>query len=198
MHWTRLDLPQADVCWTPAFTDRDTADHWLDALLRDIPWAQRAITLFGRRVMQPRRLCWMGDPAAHYRYSGDSLAPLPWSETVHDIRERAEAACGTSFNSVLLNLYRDGDDCMGWHADDEPELGTAPVIASVSLGACRSFRLRPKVRGTAEPITVELPHGSGLCMRGTTQAHWQHSVPRRRRVTTPRVNLTFRQVQPRR
>ena len=116
-----------------------------------------------------------------------------WPDWFEPLLDRINQACDARFNGCLLNLYRNGEDRMGWHADDEPELGPQPVIASISLGAARDFRLRRKDRSTA-PFNLRLAHGSLLCMGGDTQAHWQHSLPRRTRVTTPRINLTFRRV----
>lgn len=192
--WQALKLPQADIALLPGLVPPATADAWLAALLADVPWQQRYIRLFGRRVLQPRLLCWMGEPDARYRYSGQTLLPVAWQPVVNAIRAAVEAACGTRFNSVLLNLYRNGQDHMGWHADDERELGAEPVIASLSLGARRAFRLRPRDRDLAPPQTIELAHGSLLCMRGQTQRHWQHSVPKRQGVHAARINLTFRRI----
>jgi alkylated DNA repair dioxygenase AlkB len=171
------------------------ADDLLAMLLRDIPWEAKEISIFGKKVMQPRLVAWMGDSDAVYTYSGLTLTPLPWSEGVAHVRAIASQAAGEHFNSVLFNLYRDGRDSMGFHSDDEPELGLAPCIASVSLGATRKFRLRPRrMKGMLEPLEVGLGHGSLLVMRGGTQAHWVHGVPKEPGVDAPRVNLTFRRV----
>lgn len=183
-------LPDA-LQYTPAYLTDDQASRLLDVLSADLPWTLANIKLFGRTHRQPRLICWMGD--ASYRYSGRTWPPSAWHPAVKTLRNQLALDCGVDFNSVLINLYRNGQDCMGWHADDEPELGPQPVIASISLGAARDFRLRRKDRSTA-PFNLRLAHGSLLCMGGDTQAHWQHSLPRRTRVTTPRINLTFRRV----
>ena len=135
----------------------------------------------------------MGDPGARYRYSGTTHTPSPWHAAVLNLRDRIAAHCDAPFNSVLINLYRTGQDSMGWHADNEPELGPEPLIASVSLGATRDFRLRRNDR-SQPTITHALESGSLLVMKGDMQRDWQHSLPRRARVNQPRINLTFRQV----
>jgi len=150
--------------------------------------------MFGRVVDSPRLSAWIGDEDAVYRYSGTRFVPRPWTPELLALRDRVAAACGVPFNSVLANLYRDGADRMGWHSDDEPELGPRPVIASVSLGAERTFRFRAKAGG--ETVAIELPHGSLLTMAGDTQRLYRHELPARKRVTGPRINLTFRWIQP--
>lgn len=175
-------------------------EHWLTptraaqifgTLLEEIDWKQRAIRLFGREVLQPRLTAWYGD--ASYTYSGVTLAPLPWTLPLSELRDQLIAEVGECFNSVLCNMYRTGADSMGLHSDDEKELGPRPVIASVSLGAARRFVLRHK-RKQAPPVTVELTHGSLLVMGGTAQAFWKHAVPKDPSATGPRVNLTFRRI----
>ncbi len=169
------------------------ADHVLAAILGEAKLTQESIVLFGRQVPQPRLSLWMGDEP--YRYSGKTFMPAPWTPTVGSLRRRLEAETGHAFNSVLLNLYRSGQDSMGFHADDEPELGPRPVIASVSLGASRRFVLRPKQKNLA-PLRheISLGHGSLLIMRGDTQRTWVHGIPKSTRVQGPRLNLTFRHV----
>jgi hypothetical protein len=133
-----------------------------------------------------------GDAGLVYSWSGIEMRPRPWPESLHALRERLCRETGVAFNTVLANLYRNGADSVGWHADDEPELGDAPVIASVSLGAERDFRLRHRTRKDLAVKTIALPHGSLLLMRGGTQRMWKHQLPRRKRVTSARINLTFR------
>jgi alkylated DNA repair dioxygenase AlkB len=146
--------------------------------------------------LQPRLTAWYGDATARYSYSGLDLTPQPWTPALLALRTQVEQATGVTFNSVLLNLYRTGQDSMGWHADDEPELGPEPVIASISLGATRRFRLRPRHSQQLPhaPLGLDLPSGSLLVMRGTTQQHWQHAVPKTARPVGPRLNLTFRTI----
>ncbi|MBC1262318.1 alpha-ketoglutarate-dependent dioxygenase AlkB [Synechococcus sp. BSF8S] len=170
----------------------------MSRLQQEIPWRQESITLFGRTHPLPRLTCWVADPGCSYRYSGLANEPQPWSEPLRQIREALAATLGWRFNSVLLNRYRDGDGAMGWHADDEAELEPQAPIASLSLGATRSFRLRPRARQAegVRPISLELGHGDLLVMDPPTQQHWLHSLPRRRRVSQERLNLTFRLIRP--
>ena len=155
--------------------------------------------MFGRVVDSPRLSAWIGDADATYRYSGTRFVPHPWSPSLQVLRDRVAEACGARFNSVLANLYRNGDDAMGLHSDDEPELGAQPIIASVSLGAERRFRFRQRVsRGmrASPPVGLTLAHGSLLHMAGGTQHHYQHDLPRSAAVVGPRINLTFRLIHP--
>jgi len=163
-------------------------------LTAEIPWRQESITLFGRTCLQPRLLCWMGDPGCTYSYSGKRYEPQPWHPLVTDLRKRAENLAEAQFNSVLLNYYRDGQDSMGWHADDEPELGERPVIASLSFGAERIMHFRHRHDRTVPTERIPLPDTSLLIMRGDTQANWKHALPKTRKVIGPRVNLTFRHI----
>lgn len=175
------------------WADAETARNWLAELARDVPWKDEFVTVFGRRHAQPRRTCWMADPGCGYRYSDLENVIEPWSRAANELRERVSGACGVEFNSVLLNLYRDGRDSMGWHSDDERELDPRVGIASLSLGAARTFRFRARA-GEGEPFALELEHGDLLVMEPPTQLHWQHALPRRLRVHEPRLNLTFRRV----
>ena len=192
----RLALPAADIRYLPEFMSSAAADRWLQILLSELAWRRDSISLFGRRHGLPRLHCWYADSGLRYRWSGLDMEPVPWPPALMDLRSRVEGEAGVLFNSALANLYRDGNDSMGWHADDEPELGERPVIASLSLGAPRAFRLRHKA-GRYEPRTIELEPGSLLLMAGDTQCNWQHSVPRRKRVADARINLTFRHTLPR-
>jgi len=200
-----LSLPDAELQLWPAFLAADVADRLLTELQRELPWRQDRVTVFGREHPIPRLHSWHGDAAASYRWSGLLQEPCPWTPALDQLRRMLEARLETPFNSVLANLYRDGRDRMGWHADNEPELGPEPVIASISLGAERDLKLRYRQRSgvrqrnreqAAVPPgrSIRLPHGSLLVMSGPTQRYWQHSLPQRLRVTRPRINLTFRQV----
>lgn len=174
------------------------ADVWLWRLLREVPWKQERITVFGRTHPLPRLTCWVGDPGCSYTYSGLTHPIEPWSPLLLQIRQRLEGVAGCRFNCLLLNRYRDGRDTMGWHADDEPELDPAAPIASLSFGAPRSFRLKPKASGarSRKPLSYELGHGDLLVMDPPTQQHWLHQVPKRLRVHRERLNLTFRVIRP--
>ena len=173
----------------------EEADNLLQHCMRKLPWRQEEITLFGRAVAQPRLQVWMGDPDASYRYSNTLFAPEPWDPAVKALAERLAGDCGSAFNSVLCNLYRHGQHGMGWHADDEPELGREPVIASVSLGADRRFVMRPRNRKDRTRHEWLLGHGTLLVMRGRTQQYWLHGIPKTRKPAGPRVNLTFRLIR---
>jgi alkylated DNA repair dioxygenase AlkB len=167
----------------------------MSRLMREVSWRRDCVQVFGRSHPIPRLHQWYGDPGSEYRWSGLTMRPEPWTATLHDLRIRVSEAVGHDFNSVLVNLYRDGGDSMGWHADDEPELGDNPTIASVSLGAERDLKLRYRQRDAREANrTISLESGSLLVMAGMTQRFWQHSLPKRRRVTEPRINLTFRRI----
>lgn len=197
--WQELPLPGAELAIIERWLAPDEADALLAELLVAIPWENHRIRMFGREVASPRLSCWIGDPGASYVYSGTRFAPHPWPAPLYVLRTRVEQACGTPFNSVLANLYRNGDDAMGWHSDDEPELGELPVIASLSLGAERRFRLRPR-RPRGEPArrddirSLVLGHGSLLRMAGDTQRRYRHDLPRAKGVEQPRLNLTFRRI----
>lgn len=165
-----------------------------EALTQHIAWQQRRIKVYGKWHVQPRLVAWYGDPGVSYSYSGDVLTAEPWIEPLLALKALCERVATTRFNSVLLNRYRDGEDAMGWHADNEPELGEQPVIASVSLGCERRFDLRHRARGLNRQVV--LPHGSVLIMAGTTQQHWVHQIARSKKITTPRINLTYRWIHP--
>ncbi len=198
----RLELPLG------AFVDLEL--HWLsagdaaileDALTRELDWEQRHIVLFGKRILQPRLIAWMGE--LPYRYSGQTLPPRPWppgvAELLGPVCRRVNEAAATPFNHVLVNRYRDGNDSMGYHADDEPELGEDPVVACVSLGRTRRFVLKAR-SGKGPPVTLPLEHGSLLVMGGTCQRHYRHAILRERESdaaaagSRERISLTFRRL----
>ncbi len=163
------------------------------ALCSELNWAQRSIVMFGREVAQPRLVAFHGAEGVRYRYSGRTLAATPWTSALHTILGRLRTLLDADFNSVLANRYRDGNDAMGWHADDEPELGPDPLIASVSFGAERRFLLRPKAGGKS--LSLALADDSLLVMSGDLQHHWQHQLPRTRLAIGERINLTFRRIR---
>lgn len=198
-----LQAGGAVVTYEPRFLAAPIAEALFAALVAELPLRVEDVVLFGRRIPQPRLSLWMGDASASYRYSGVTRQPAPWHPLVRDLAERASAACGECFNSVLVNLYRDGRDSMGFHADDEPELGPAPVIASLSLGAARTFVVRAKKTrasgpGRAPLLRLALEPGSLLVMSGATQRETVHGVPKEPLVAAPRLNLTFRRILDRR
>ena len=172
--------------WWPDATETFVLLH------TELAWEQRDITMFGRTMPMPRLTAWMGEGS--YTYSGITHGPAPWPRTISAIRDRLIAEFGGSFNSCLANLYRDGSDSMGWHSDNEPELGPRPTIASVNFGARRSFVLRH--RRTKQRWTYELGEGDLLIMRDESQEEYAHAVPKTARPVGPRINLTFRTIQP--
>lgn len=167
----------------------DQAQQLLQHLRDSLPWEQPQLHLFGKHHPIPRLASWHGD--ASYRYSGKLFAPHPWTPELRQACHLAETLTGKRFNSVLCNLYRNGDDRMGWHADDEPELGASPWIASLSLGAKRDFCLKRKGEHQTF-LRLALPHNSLLLMAPAVQQHWQHALPSRKREREARLNLTFR------
>lgn len=186
-------LPDAELRLIPDWCPPPRAARWLEQLLAETPWEQPQVHLHGRDYPVPRLVNWYGDPEAFYTYSGLTHAPLPWTPLLAEIRSAVEQAAGQRFNGVLLNYYRDGQDSMGWHSDDEPELGRNPLVASLNLGGTRRFDLRRKGRNTIEH-SIDLSGGSLLVMSGATQHYWQHQVAKTRRPVAPRLNLTFRLV----
>jgi alkylated DNA repair dioxygenase AlkB len=187
-----LKLPEGFTSH-PEFNDPAQANALLEVLWREVDWRQEEIMLFGRRVRQPRLVGWSADPGVVYGYSGIRIGAAVWPEDLDRHRRLLDRVLDARFNSVLVNAYRDGDDSMGWHSDDEPELGQEPLIASVSLGATRRLRVRPKAGGPS--LGIDLVHGSLLVMRGRSQADWSHAVPKTRRPVGLRINLTFREVR---
>ncbi|WP_166209702.1 alpha-ketoglutarate-dependent dioxygenase AlkB family protein [Cognatiluteimonas telluris] len=190
-----LALPAAAVALDPAWLEPPAADALLAALLDDVEWEVHRIRLFGRAVDSPRRSCWIGDPHASYAYSGTRFTPHEWPGAMLPVRARLQDELGIDFNSVLANLYRDGRDRMGWHRDNERELGSRPVIASLSLGARRRFVFRRRDE-PARKHAIVLGHGSLLLMAGDTQAAYQHALPATAKPVGPRINLTFRRIGP--
>lgn len=173
-----------------SFLEPDVATALLAELLVSVPWERRAISMFGREVVQPRLVAWAG--ALPYRYSGRTLEPRPMGGTLRALTDAVNSITGAGFDHVLLNRYRDGRDHMGWHADDEPELGPDPPVAGLSLGVARVFELRPRAGGAVRRL--ELGHGSLLVMGGSCQHDHKHRLPPALRVTGERVNLTFRRI----
>ena len=192
MPWQRFDLPGADVRLA-RFCDAMAAQDWFDRLHVEIPWEQHHLRIFGREIASPRLSCWIGDADAAYTYSRTRFEPRRWTPALAELRDALNQSCGQNYNSVLCNLYRDGHDAMGWHSDSEPELGAHPVIASLSFGAPRRFRLRHR-RYPASRVEIELEPGSLLLMAGATQSNYRHDLPRTARAIGPRINLTFRHI----
>ena len=190
----------------PRLFSVEESQRYLDALKEEVDWKSERITLFGRSLPLPRLTAWFGDAGMRYTYSGISVQPVDWTRTLLRIRARIEEVTSSTFNSVLLNYYRDGRDSVSWHSDDEPELGSDPVIGSVSFGLQRPFCLRHKAtraasRGPAMGcgqarlrLTLCLPNGSYLEMGPGIQRNWAHQLPKKPRLTGERINLTFRKI----
>lgn len=175
----------------PEFFSAIESDLYFNRLLEETAWKQEPIKIFGKEVMQPRLTAWYGDSDKTYTYSGITMQPYPWTSTLAAIKQRIETVAPVIFTSALLNLYRDGQDSMGWHRDNERMLGEKPAIGSVSFGATRMFQLRHYDR--KEPLrSVPLAHGSFLLMEGTTQQYWEHRIPKTAKPVGSRINLTFR------
>jgi alkylated DNA repair dioxygenase AlkB len=166
------------------------ADHYLDKLLTTIHWKNDEAVIFGRHIITKRKVAWYGNDNYDYTYSKITRQALKWTKELLELKQLVEAKTGEPFNSCLLNLYHNGDEGMAWHSDDEKTLGENSAIASFSFGAERKFSF--KHRQSKETISMMLEHGSLLVMKGTTQTHWLHCLPKSKRITTPRVNLTFR------
>jgi len=188
-----IEIPDGELVYDADFLCGMDADNLLRTLTEEVDWRQDRIRLFGKEHLIPRLQSFQGDPGISYLYSNLRLDAAPWHPALKQLKNSLTEPCGTSFNAVLLNLYRNGQDSMGWHSDDEPELGQNPTIASISLGEARRFLLRRKDDHSIKREIV-LEHGSLLVMRGTLQHFWQHSVPRTQKPRAPRINLTFRHV----
>jgi alkylated DNA repair dioxygenase AlkB len=186
-----FDLPDASIDYFPNFFTDNEANDMFEQLLATIPWQQDNITVFGKTHPQPRLTSLFGNNGKQYSYSNIIMKPIPWNVLLLSIKNKLEEIVQDNFTTVLLNLYRDGKDSNGWHADNEKELGTNPIIASISFGAERSFHLRHNTLENAkQKITLE--NGSLLLMKGTTQHFWKHQIPKTSKLTAPRINLTFR------
>lgn len=189
----RFSLHNGKIIYEPNFFTVSKAGSLYQHLSTEIQWEQRFIKMFGKSIMEPRLTAWYGNKDATYQYSGISLTPLAWTENLLEIKGKIEQLTNYTFNSVLLNWYRDGNDSMGWHSDDEKELGMNPIIASLSLGATRDFQIRRK-DNHKEKRQFALTSGSLLLMSGEMQKYWQHQIPKRKRVDQGRMNLTFRKI----
>jgi alkylated DNA repair dioxygenase AlkB len=189
-----LPLPDAEIYFWREFLTADQSNLVFAQLIQTVAWRQDKIKMFGREHLLPRLTAWYGDAGKAYSYSGITMAPLPWLPALQTLKETIETAAGYPFNSVLLNYYRHGQDSMGWHSDDEPELGPNPVIASLSLGQSRRCDLRHKYDKNIPKYQLWLASGSLILMQGPTQHYWQHQIPKSTKLNEPRLNLTFRYI----
>lgn len=177
--------------WGKIFTQAQ-ADSYLNSLQELIAWQQDETVIFGRRIVTQRKVAWYGDEPFHYRYSNTTKIALPWTSVLQTLKSKVEKVTGESFNSCLLNLYHSGNEGMGWHSDDEPDLKKEGAIASLSFGAERKFVFKHK--NIPQKVEIFLEHGSLLVMTGLTQIFWKHRLPPSKRVLQPRINLTFRTI----
>ncbi|SFU32535.1 Alkylated DNA repair dioxygenase AlkB [Pustulibacterium marinum] len=185
-------LPDADVVYFPSFSSEKDSDIIFNQLLNNTHWQEDEIKVFGKTYLQPRLTALYGDHGKSYKYSNITMHPIPFNETIIEIKKAVEAIAETTFTSCLLNLYRNGQDSNGWHADNEKELGKNPIIASVSFGETRLFKLKHRKLPVKQDIL--LTHGSLLIMKGATQHHWLHTIPKTKKQKSERINLTFRTI----
>ncbi|MGH1383863.1 alpha-ketoglutarate-dependent dioxygenase AlkB family protein [Kordia sp.] len=186
-----LHLPDADICYYPNFIASKEATHIFEALLQETPWQQDDIKVFGKVYAQPRLTALYGINQKTYSYSNIEMTPHALTPTLLDLKQKVDQTCETNFTTMLLNYYRDGKDSNGWHADNEKELGTNPIIASLSFGQARFFHLKHRTDKTLKHKLV-LEHGSLLVMKGETQHKWLHQIPKTAKPIRGRINITFR------
>lgn len=189
-----MKIPDGEIIFHADFIPEGESIQWFTQLCKEVAWRQDFITLYGNTHLVPRLQALYGDPGISYKYSGMLLPALSWTPLLERIRQRVEAAASHKFNAVLCNLYRNGKDSNGWHADDEPELGKDPLIASLSLGVTRRFLLKHN-KEPERRLEYALSSGSLLIMKGSLQTHWKHQIPKELKVSTSRINLTFRLIQ---
>lgn len=189
-HGEPVKINNGEYIYIPDFYDKAKADKYLNRLIEDIKWEQESMKMYGKEIPFPRLTAWYGDNDKPYSFSGITLQPHPWSPGLLKVKKDIEEVVKLSFNSVLLNRYRDGKDSISWHTDAEKELGKNPVIASLNFGAERKFQLKHK--DTNERIDILLKHGSLLIMQGELQHYWKHQIAKSKKITQERVNLTFR------
>jgi alkylated DNA repair dioxygenase AlkB len=186
------NLLPADGCveYLPGFLSPQSSENYFRAFEQSIAWQADQVKIYGKVHTLKRKIAWYGDAEYAYRYSQSTKTARPWTEELLKLKTQLEAFTGESFNSCLLNYYHDGNDCMGWHCDNEKMMQTGATIASISLGAERIFKFKHK--HTKEICSILLEQGSLLLMKGETQQHWKHSLPASKKVSAPRINLTFR------
>lgn len=189
-----IPMEDADVSFLTRLPTAFTDDEILRRLYNETTWLHEEVVVWGKRYLQPRLTAWYGDPGRSYTYSNTIMAPLPWTNLLLEIKRALENCTDEKFNSVLLNLYRDQRDRMGFHSDNERELGPEPAIGSVSFGAARTLIFKHKRRKELPSKSVRLTSGSVLLMRGLTQQNWAHGINSEAQRCGPRINLTFRRI----
>jgi len=186
-----LSLPDSNIIYYPKFFSLKESDQYLKSLLNSVEWQQYYITIFGKTHKQPRLTALFANNDEPYSYSNITMVPKPFTKELLEIKNKVESVIATNFTTCLLNLYRNGQDSNGWHADNEKELGINPIIASVSFGAQRLFKLKHRHDKTLKKDLI-LQHGSLLIMSGETQHKWLHQIPKTKKEVGKRINLTFR------
>lgn len=186
-------LPAELLEYHPAFCDEQQSNYLLEKLIADTPWTQKIVQMYDKQVVTPRLTAWYADPAIQDYTSMLRSAPNPWTTDLLMLKENVEQLAGITFNSVLLNYYRDGNDSVAWHSDNEKALGTHPVIASVSFGQVRSFDIRNKLDHSRK-YAIKLESGSLMIMKGNLQQDWEHRIAKSVKPMKQRLNLTFRVV----
>jgi alkylated DNA repair dioxygenase AlkB len=187
-------LPTELLDYRPGIFTAEESEVLMRKFISEMPWQQRIVKMYDKHLLTPRLTVWVGDPGTIYSFSAEIYDPLPWTEELQMIRERVEALSGIKFNSVLLNYYRDGNDSVAWHSDNENELGKNPVVASVTFGQVRSFDIRNKTDHT-QKYSVRLENGSYLLMQGDLQENWEHRIAKSTKPMKERINLTFRVIK---
>ena len=187
------DLPDAQIRYYQKFLSNKEANHFFDAFISKIPWQEDEVKVFGKIYAQPRLTSLHSNKSTTYTYAGLTLKPQRMTTELLSLLERINSVCNHEFNCVLLNLYRDGSDSNGWHADNEKELGVHPQIASISFGSNRFFHFKHRSI-KSESYKIELHHGSLLLMEGPMQEYWLHQIPKTKKPLSPRINLTFRKI----
>ena len=189
-----LQLPDCDICYFPNFLNSEKADSFFESLRKNVPWQQDDITVFGRTYAQPRLTALFGNNEKPYSYSNIIMQPHEFTQELLEIKNKIETKTNVVFTTCLLNLYRNGNDSNGWHADNEKELGENPVIASITLGQERFFHLKHRTRKELKHKLL-LEHGSLLLMQGETQHQWLHQIAKTKKSIGERINLTFRVIK---
>ena len=188
-----LNLPDAVFEWYPNFLTKEIADELFQKLLNETPWQHDEITIFGKKILQPRLTCLFGNEGKPYSYSGLTMYPKPWNISFMFLKTEIEKICNQNFTTILANLYRNEKDSNGWHADNEKELGRDPIIASISLGETRKFQIKHNTN-KENKCNLDLTHGSLLLMKEGSQIHYKHQLPKSTSVKNARINLTFRTI----
>ena len=188
-----LSFPENLLEYFPGFLDPQQSISLMHQLIKETPWRQQIIQMYGKEVITPRLTAWFGDSNKSYQFSGTKFDPVPWTLELYELKEKIQKATGLPFNSVLLNFYRDGNDSVAWHSDNEKELGINPHIASLSIGQARQFEFRHK-SDHSRKYGLSLENGSLLIMKGDLQHQWEHRIPKSGLPARERINLTFRSI----